>query len=178
MREVEKERKREGKNKRERKKIDASIEREAHGKERRGGSSQKERGELSKEKDRRPMRHRAGDDVVVVSRPSLTKSSQQIPVRPRSPVWTKSSSFLLRTSSRSSFFFFLYTFLSAAQWNSSKIGSWNRRKIRGGRRLLHQPWERVSFWDYDRVWSISPDTLKFHFESNWNVSMISEIRII
>ncbi|KAF7389960.1 hypothetical protein HZH68_011817 [Vespula germanica] len=25
------------------------------------------------------MRHRAGDDVVVVSRPSLTKSSQQIP---------------------------------------------------------------------------------------------------
>lgn len=110
MREVEKERKREGKNKRERKKIDASIEREAHGKERRGGSSQKERGELSKEKDRRPMRHRAGDDVVVVSRPSLTKSSQQIPVRPRSPVWTKSSSFLLRTSSRSSFFFFYIRF--------------------------------------------------------------------
>ncbi|KYN12619.1 Nidogen-2 [Trachymyrmex cornetzi] len=39
------------------------------------------------------MRHQAGDDVVVVSRSSLTKSLLRVPVRSRSPGWTRRSSF-------------------------------------------------------------------------------------
>lgn len=58
------------------------------------GSTQKERGEATENReDGRPMRHQAGDDVVVVSRSSLTKSLLRVPVRSRSPGWTRRSSF-------------------------------------------------------------------------------------
>lgn len=62
----------------------------AEGKEEEG-SPQKERGEQPIREDCRPMRHQAGDDVVVVSHRSLTKSLPRVPVRSRSPGWTRRS---------------------------------------------------------------------------------------
>lgn len=53
------------------------------------------------------MRHQAGDDVVVVSRSSLTKSLLRVPVRPRSPGWTRRSSFPYHTSCGRYFYWFL-----------------------------------------------------------------------
>ena len=71
------------------------------------GSTQKERGETTENReDGRPMRHQAGDDVVVVSRSSLTKSLLRVPVRSRSPGWTRRSSFPHHPSS-----FFFVSFL-------------------------------------------------------------------
>lgn len=59
------------------------------------------------------MRHQAADDVVVVSRPSLTKTLLRVPVRPRSPGWTRGSSFPHHPScDRRSVFFFFISFLA------------------------------------------------------------------
>lgn len=62
-------------------------------KERREHGEKREASRAKRRIDRWPMRHRAGDDVGVVSRPSLTKSLGWLAVRPRSPGWTRSSSF-------------------------------------------------------------------------------------
>ncbi|TGZ50907.1 hypothetical protein DBV15_07299 [Temnothorax longispinosus] len=71
------------------------------------------------------MRHQAGDDVVVVSRPSLTKSLLRVPVRPRSPGWTRRSSFPHHPS-------------------CAKIASWIRGRIEAEGGCCCQPWGRVS----------------------------------
>lgn len=86
------------------------------------------------------MRHQAGDDVVVVSRPSLTKSLLWVPVRPRSPGWTRES--LPHLAYRVIVFFVS----SLAQWNtnSAKIASWIRRGIEAEGGCCCQPWGRVS----------------------------------
>lgn len=73
------------------------------------GSTQKERGEATENReDGRPMRHQAGDDVAVVSHPSLTKSLPRVPVRPRSPGWTRRGRPFRITHRVINFFFFWF----------------------------------------------------------------------
>lgn len=88
----------------------------AEGKEEEG-SSQKERGKQPIREDCRPMRQQAGDDVVVVSHRSLTKSLLRVPVRPRSPSWTRRSylrPYRIVHRGRCALFFFFYNFFSRA----------------------------------------------------------------
>lgn len=102
--------------------------------------------EASNQEDCWPMRHQASDDVVVVSRRSLTKSLLRVPVRPRSPGWTtKRSSFRPYRIHPSWSVFLIISF--SAQWNTNlvKIASWIHEKIEEEGGCCCQPWGRVSF---------------------------------
>ncbi|KYN04653.1 hypothetical protein ALC62_04484 [Cyphomyrmex costatus] len=70
------------------------------------------------------MRHQPGDDVVVVSRSSLTKSLLRVPVCSRSPGWTRRSSFPHHLSS--SFFFFCFFSGTARQCTIAPLSNGDR----------------------------------------------------
>ncbi|KOC70849.1 hypothetical protein WH47_02115 [Habropoda laboriosa] len=90
------------------------------------------------------MRHQAGDDVVVVSRRSLTKSLRQPPVRPRSPGWTRSSSISCSETNHTGVRFYISFVPWTDQRNQPTLDYRGTRKDLVAEGGCCQPWGRVS----------------------------------